>query len=342
MTPPARPGLSPSLAAHRVFIDRVPYLPTAALAQELKGRESWDSQAQIFYMTSGGHELRVSPQMSVALLDGAAVDLPFPPRMERGRLLLPERLWSDGLSRWRPPERILPPARDRIRTIVVDAGHGGHDPGAIGRSGLKEKNVTLDVARRLRDLLTQDGFRVVMTRYDDRFIPLHGRSGIANREGADLFISVHANSSRSRKVTGFEAYYLSEATDDHARALEASENASLPQEIGRPTSSESEAILWDLLYTENRLESLELASYACRGLSRQGLPVGNRGVKSARFAVLKGAHMPAVLMEVGFISSPDEETRMRRPQYRQRLAEGIRKGILSFRSRAEREYAFTP
>lgn len=340
--PSPRGGLAPSLSSQRMILENVPYLPASALARELQGRESWDPQAQVCYLTVGDHELRIAPQWSVALLDGAVVVLPAVPRMEGGRLLVPERLWFEGLSGWRRPAPVLPPAGERIRTIVVDAGHGGHDPGAISRGGLKEKNLTLDVARRLRDLLTQDGFRVVMTRYDDRFIPLVGRSAIANREGADLFVSIHANSSRARKVSGFEAYYLSEATDDHARALEASENASLPDEVGRPVSSETEAILWDLLYTEHRLESLELASYTCRGLGGQGLPVRSRGVKSARFAVLKGARMPAVLVEVGFISNPEEEVRMRRPEYRQRLAAGVRQGILSFRGKAEREYAYRP
>lgn len=340
--PSPRPGLTPSLAAQRLFFDSVPYLPVSALVQELQGRETWDAQAQICYLTSGGHELRLAPQMPVALLDGTVVELPSAPRMEQGRLLVPERVWSDWLSRWRPPAKVSPPAGERIRTIVLDPGHGGHDPGAGGRGGLKEKNVVLDVAKRLRDLLTQDGFRVILTRYDDRFIPLNGRPGIANREGADLFISIHANSSRSRAASGYEAYYLSEATDDQARALESSENASLPEEVGQPISSRSEAILWDLLYTENRLESLELASFACRGLGGQGLPVKSRGVKSARFVVLKGARMPAVLVEVGFISNSYEEARMRRPEYRQQLAEGIRKGVLSFRSRAEKEYAYQP
>ena len=315
------------------------YLPASAILQQLQGHEQWDPQAQIWFLTMGEHELRVAPQIPVALVDGVACSLPAPPRMQDGQLLLPERLWADWLSRWRPPE--MAPARPsyRIRTIVVDPGHGGHDPGAIGRGGSREKFLTLDVAKRLRDLLARDGFRVIMTRYDDRFIPLQGRSAIANREGADLFISVHANSSRSRSVSGYEAYYLSEATDDHALALEAAENASLPEELGRPVSSETEAILWDLLYTENRVESLEMASSTCRGLAAEELPVKNRGVKSARFAVLKGTRMPAVLVEVGFISNPDEELRLRRPEYRQRLAEGIQRGILSFRDQMERRYA---
>lgn len=339
--PPPGPSFPSALASQRVFLDNTPYLPFSAILREVRGQEQWDPQTQIGYLTAGGHELRLASQIPAVLVDGAVYSLPVPPRMERGRLLVPETVWTQWLARWRTPETV--PSRfpgARIRTVVIDAGHGGHDPGAIGRGGLKEKNVNLDVAQRLRDLLVQDGFRVVMTRYDDRFIPLGGRSAIANREGADLFISIHANSSRSRRVTGFEAYYLSEATDDHARALEAAENAALPEEVGRPTSSESEAILWDLLYTEHRLESMELASYTCRGLSGQRLSSFSRGVKSARFAVLKGARMPAVLVEVGFISSPEEEQRLRNPEFRQRLADGIRQGVLTFRKEVQRKYAY--
>ena len=340
---PSIPVFPSALAAQRVFIDSRPYLPASAVLQELHGQEQWDPQTQIWYLTAGGHELRLAPQISMVLVDGAVYSTAVPPRMEHGQLILPETVWTQWLYRWRVSgPSISRPSGIRIRTLVVDPGHGGHDPGATGRGGLKEKIVALDVARRLRDLLVSDGFRVVMTRYDDRFIPLQGRSAIANREGADLFISIHANSSRSRRASGFEAYYLSEATDDQSRALEASENAALPDEVGRPTSSATEAILWDLLYTEHRLESLEMASAACRGLAGQGLPTSSRGAKSARFAVLKGARMPAVLVEIGFISNADEEARMRRPEFRQRLAEGIRRGVLTFRKEVEQKYAYQP
>ena len=181
-----------------------------------------------------------------------------------------------------------------------------------------------------------------MTRYKDRFISLGGRSRVANKQGGDLFISVHANASRSRSVSGFEAYYLSEATDDHARAIAAAENASLPDEVGEAVPTHTEAIIWDLLYTEHRAESTELAREICRGLADRRLSSRNRGVKSARFAVLKGARMPAVLVEVGFVSHPGEESRLGSASYRQRLAEGIRNGILGFRDRLEKQYAFAP
>ena len=336
--PPPRAPYASFLAAHRVQIGSAGYFPAGAAARELRGQEQWDTEAQVWHFAVGEHELRAAARMPVVLADGAAFSLRSPPLIQEGRLYLPEQLWTDMLSRWQAPARpAAPPAGRALRTIAIDAGHGGHDPGAQGRSGLKEKNVNLDVARRLRDLLTQDGFRVVMTRYDDRFIPLYGRTAIANREGADLFISVHANASKRRSVAGFEAYYLSEATDDQARALEATENAVLPQEVGREVSRETEAILWDLLYTENRAESSDLAMQICRGMAGSGLLSSSRGVKSARFAVLKGSRMPAVLVEVGFITHAGEEARLRDAGHRQRIAEGIRRGIVSFRDELERQ-----
>ena len=341
--PTSSGALSSSLLAHRIYLQGSPYLDSVSVARELWGEEQWDPQTQIWRLTTGSHELRLSPQIPVVLLDGSPQPLGAPPLMSQGLLLLPEKLWTSHLFRWKPTAPpSLPGAAARLRVIVVDAGHGGHDPGAAGRLGLKEKIVTLDVAKRLADLLRRDGFQVILTRSDDRFIPLYGRPAIANRAGADLFISIHANASRSRSAGGFEAYYLSEATDDHARALEAVENAVLPDGVGngRAVSSNSEAILWDLLYTEHRAESSELASYICRGMSGSSLASKSRGVKSARFAVLKGARMPAVLVEIGFLTHPGEEAHMRMPDHRQRVAEGIRRGVLVFRDELERKFAY--
>lgn len=335
------PWLPAGLAAGRVSVGGVPYLTADAVARELGGQGFWDPDVMVWRLRAGSHEIRLAPQMSVAVVDGADRRLAAPPVMREGQLLVPERVWGDWLASWRgaqPRPSALP--SPHLRAIAVDAGHGGHDAGAIGRKGLREKSVTLDIARRLRDLLSRDGFRVVMTRSDDRFIPLYGRSGVANRAGADLFISIHANASRSRSADGFEAYYLSEATDDHARALEAAENTRLPDDLGGAIPSGAQAIVWDLLYTEHRAESLQLAGHICRGMTTHTARSKNRGVKSARFAVLKGARMPAVLVEVGFISHPGEEAELRSGEYRQRIAEGIRRGVLAFRKELEQPYAY--
>jgi len=340
---PLAPSLSNFASAHRVSVGGQRYLPLEALAKQLKGHQLWDSETQIWSLAAGNRELRAAANIPLVLVNGSAHTLKHPPLLQEGRFLLPEEVWAQWLAGWTTapavPRRV--PIK-RLRTIVVDAGHGGKDPGAVSRGGLYEKTVTLDIARRLRDLLTREGFRVVMTRYDDRFVSLRQRSAIANREAGDLFISVHVNASRSRGVSGFEAYYLSEATDDNARALAAAENASLPDEVGEAVPSETEAIIWDLLYTEHRAASTILADRVCQGLVRKGLPVRNRGVKSARFAVLKGARMPAVLVEVGFISHRSEEARLRKPSYRRQLAEGIRNGIVKFRDDLERQYAAAP
>ncbi len=337
-TPPPGPVIHPFLLAHRLTIGSINYLPSSAVCRQLQGQGQWDPQSQIWTLTVGTHELRVTPQMPVALIDRLPYPLLSPPILDKGEILLPESIWDRWIATWEvPAPPPVPSAPLHLKTIILDAGHGGHDPGAIGRSGLREKLVTLDVTQRLRDLLAQDGFRVVMTRDRDRFISLSRRSEIANRAEADLFISIHANASRRRSISGFEVYVLSEATDDHARALEAAENASLPEEVGEGISTETEAIVWDLLYTEHRTESNELAASVCRGLARAKVPSQNRGVKSARFAVLKGTRMPAVLIEVGFVTHAGEEARLRSADYRQRLAEGIRDGILAFRESYERQ-----
>ncbi|MBI3332997.1 MAG: N-acetylmuramoyl-L-alanine amidase [Candidatus Omnitrophica bacterium] len=335
--PPPRPALSSFLAANRVTLGSVSYLPSSTVAQAVRGQASWDPQTQVWVLAAGRHELRAAPQMSVVLVDGVPQPVAAPPILREGRLLLPESVWAQWLAPWAvplPPVPPRPPVTHPLRTIILDAGHGGYDPGAIGHAGLREKAVTLAVALRLRDLLERDGVRVVMTRESDRFISLGRRSEIANRTGADLFVSIHANASRRRSISGFEVYTLSEATDDHARALEAVENGSLPEAVGASLSPETEAIVWDLLYTEHRAESVELASAVCRGLKMAGLGSQNRGVKSARFAVLKGARMPAILVEVGFITHPAEEARMRRADHRQRMAEGIFNGIRAFRGKS--------
>lgn len=331
-----------SLGAYRIAIGGTSYLPSSAIIKGLNGAGRWDSETPVWTLTVGTHELKASPQIPTVLIDEEVLLLSAPPVVRNGELLLPERLWKERLSRWvTPPPIHVPPSPGRLGLIVLDPGHGGHDPGAIGRTGLREKEVTLDIARRLKDLLSHDGFRVVMTRGDDRFISLGRRSQIANSQGADLYVSIHANASRSRSASGFETYTLSEATDDHARALEAAENASLPSEVGGTLHSETDAIVWDLLYTEHRAESTELAREICWGLKQSGLRSQNRGIKSARFAVLKGSRMPAVLVEVGFITHPKEEGWLRTASYRQTIAEGIRKGIFSFKNNRDEKYAST-
>ncbi|MDP3790764.1 MAG: N-acetylmuramoyl-L-alanine amidase [Candidatus Omnitrophota bacterium] len=233
--------------------------------------------------------------------------------------------------------------RYAIRTIVLDAGHGGKDPGAIGRRlRIKERDITLAIAKKLRNILEDNGIKVIMTRDSDVFIPLQGRARLANSSGADLFVSVHVNASRSRSLNGFECYYLSEATDDNARAIEAFENATLKldEETILEHSTTLDKTLWDMKLTENRRESAELASYICRSVENS-LITRNRGTKTARFYVLKYTRIPSVLVETGYISNKFEELKFRDPGYADRMAEVIAKGVLSYKNEYERTEGFT-
>ncbi|WP_164908809.1 N-acetylmuramoyl-L-alanine amidase [Candidatus Velamenicoccus archaeovorus] len=222
-----------------------------------------------------------------------------------------------------------------VRVVVLDPGHGGKDPGAIGKNGLREKDVVLDVAKKVQKELQRCGVVVYLTRDDDRFIPLAERPKIAGSKKADIFVSIHANATRSRWIEGFEVYYLSTAVDDNARALAAAENAPLELEDADFFESISlKAILWDMIQTENRKESIELAQHLGDVVSAS-MNLKMLGVKGAGFAVLKGAYIPSVLVEIGYLSNGEGERKLCDPQYRKRMAESIAAGIMRFKIYAE-------
>ena len=242
----------------------------------------------------------------------------------------------------RPPET-LPSKKYMIKTVVVDPGHGGKDPGAIGRRlHIKERDLTLEISKRLKNILEEHGIKVIMTREDDTFIPLPRRTQIANQSGADLFVSIHINASRARSMNGFECYYLSEATDDNARAIEAFENSSLKlgEEAAVEHSNKLDKALWDMTLTENRRESAALASQVCASVE-SSFATRNRGTRTARFFVLKGTRMPAILVEVGYISNKYEEAKLKQASYIDKVTDAISKGILAYKDEYERTEGFT-
>jgi N-acetylmuramoyl-L-alanine amidase len=217
---------------------------------------------------------------------------------------------------------------------VLDPGHGGHDPGAIGPGGLQEKDFTLDLARRVAGLLQEDlGVRVVLTRAQDRFVALRARTALANREKADLFVSLHVNAAPGMTATGTETYFLSsEATDNAARAAAAFENKVISIEAtgGGAARDVLRSILWDLTQSDFQQESSRLAEALQNQLDR-ALRLPGRGVKQAPFYVLGGAAMPAVLVEVGFLSNPREEQRLRDEGYRDRMARAVAAGLAAYK-----------
>jgi N-acetylmuramoyl-L-alanine amidase len=215
----------------------------------------------------------------------------------------------------------------KIGKIVIDPGHGGHDTGTIGPNGLLEKELVLDVSRRLGKLLAARlGAQVVFTRRDDTFIPLETRTAIANQEQADLFVSVHANSSHDPDARGVETYYLNFTSSPEALEVAARENAASDKSI-----HELQDLVKKIALKEKIEESREFASDV-QGALHTGLATKNpgerdRGVKKAPFVVLIGANMPSILAEISFISNPGDERRLRSPAYRQRIAESLYHGI---------------
>jgi N-acetylmuramoyl-L-alanine amidase len=219
----------------------------------------------------------------------------------------------------------------KIERIVIDAGHGGHDTGTIGPTGLMEKDLCLDVALRLGKIIEQrlPGADVIYTRSDDTFIPLEARTNIANQAKADLFISIHANSSRDTGARGIETYYLNLKGSAEAMEVAARENATAQEGV-----HDLQNLVMKITQTEKIDESKEFAEDIQESLSRRiqryGKSVKNRGVRKAPFVVLIGADMPSILTEISFLSNPADEKLLKQPEQRQRVAEGLFQGIASY------------
>lgn len=220
----------------------------------------------------------------------------------------------------------------KIGKIVIDPGHGGHDTGTIGPDGLEEKDLVVDVGRRLGKLLeTRMGAEVVYTRKDDTFIPLETRTAIANRERADLFVSIHANSSHDSSARGIETYYLNFTSSPDALEVAARENA-----VSEKSIYELGDLVKKIALKEKIEESHEFATNVQQalhsGLAMKGSGIRDRGVKKAPFIVLIGANMPSILAEISFVSNPTDERKLQTPEYRQRIAESLYRGIAKYAS----------
>jgi N-acetylmuramoyl-L-alanine amidase len=222
------------------------------------------------------------------------------------------------------------PTTSTLRRIVVDAGHGGKDPGAVGKSGTLEKDVTLQMAKALsKELTKQIGCEVILTRSGDVYLPLEERTAIANKVGADLFISLHANANKNRKAFGIETYYLNFSKNDKAAAVAARENGTSIKQV-----SDLEMILFDLMANAKINESSHLATVIqeglVKGVSKKYSQVRDLGVRQGPFYVLLGATMPSVLVETAFISHPREEKRLKSSAYQKTAAKAIAAAIKDY------------
>jgi N-acetylmuramoyl-L-alanine amidase len=249
----------------------------------------------------------------------------------------------------RPPIVAAPapePAARPSLTVVIDPGHGGTETGAVGPGGTQEKDVTLAIAKRLAATLPKVfPCRAILTRDSDAAIPLDDRTALANRERADLFLSIHANSSRAAGARGSETYYLSlEASDKLSQEVASQENqqGAAPAAAAAPERNpDLDFVLWDLAQSAHLKESSELAESIQKELNALS-GTGNRGIKQAPFRVLGGATMPAVLVETAFISNPEEEKKLGTPAFEQSVADAISRAVAMFFEKRKGGPATTP
>ena len=294
----------------------------------------YDTFSRKAVLSKDNHKVSLRVGDDLVLVDGRPVHLNHPIDVYQGMIVGPYRFRQqilDGLFGEARRTGLQCVFESRIHKVVIDAGHGGNDPGAIGRTGLREKDVNLDIAKRVAGLLKKEGIEIIMTRSSDRFIPLGSRVDVANRMGADLFISIHSNANRVRSMNGFEVYYVDPTVSDSKRALFAAQNVPLkvPHSSLAGNSVSLKAILWDMIYTSNRAESIALSRAVCYSLNEE-LGIKILGIKGARYAVLRGIRMPGVLIEVGFVSNGEEEGKLKNGFYRQKIAEAVVDGVKNY------------
>lgn len=322
----------------------------------------WTESGEALTLAWGAHQIALVADRPAAVVDGRAVQLAIAPVSASGGFYAPLQLFTDILpdrapdlvvsdgAAWRAivvdghalasadrPDAPAPTVVDGPRVVVIDPGHGGDDPGAVGPSGVREKDVALAVALRLAEVLADDpDFEVHLTRRDDRLVPLWERGPTATElkgERPGLFVSIHVNSVSDRRVRGFETYFLSEARTEHERRVAALENAAMAfgERQGTDLSADPELgfILNELRNFDHQHWSADLAAEMQARL-QDVHPGANRGVKQGPLAVITNSIMPSVLVELGFISHPDEERLLSSEGFQQDAAGALAQAVRDF------------
>lgn len=287
---------------------------------------AWDGVTQTVTMDHKGRRIQALVGSSIVLVGGSKLAVSAPLKRRQGFVVVP----ADFEKLVFPAEAALPPGgRGRAwAKVVVDAGHGGKDPGAIGFEGLKEKDVNLDIAARLAGNLRDAGIDVVMTRDSDEFVTLSDRTVMASRPGVDLFVSVHANATKSRRARGFDVYASGPlSAEDKAEPQRSQNQKRLCAQLRmRQDSPELRDIVMAMCYAQKLKATPYLAEAVSRELS-EGLRQGAHESRLARYFVLRNTLVPSILVEVGFITNPHEATLLKDGAYRQKIADAVAKGL---------------
>ncbi len=310
------------------------YIPAAAVARAY-GLVLEEEDGRTFLFGSDRLRLRLEAGSREVGLNGETFTLEQPVDWREGTLIVPIYLALVHLPARVPADRIPPepPPSDEVR-IMLDPGHGGADPGAVGEGNLLEKDIVLEIARTARDLLEAEGYRVFLIREDDRFVSLRDRARTANRLRADLFVSIHANAAGNRQARGTETFYYAPASDPWAQAVALLENAPLGME-DPGGAGESLLAPGDNTGGDRRGESIRAAAAVQRRLSAAARSP-NRGIKAAEFYVLRHTRMPSILVETGFLSNSRERAKLADRGYREAVAEAIARGIRDYLEKGDR------
>jgi N-acetylmuramoyl-L-alanine amidase len=292
----------------------------------------WDHVARVATLKINGEDVRVLAGSRIVLVGTQQVTLSAPVVTFRSSLKVPQDFKTKVIDRMETQLAKRPSAFfSKLRGVIIDAGHGGKDPGAIGTGGTQEKFIVLDIAKRLQRLLEQQNLNVIMTRTDDTFIELKDRTEIASRAAADLFVSVHANSSPARSVFGVEVFSLVDLNPMEKREAQRELNHQLmfKNMAMLKDPRDLDEILADMLYIHKQAAAKAFASRIAM-TTAGATKTKNRGCKESRFFVLRNTLVPAVLVEVGFLSNPKEERLLTTSAYRQKVADGLAQSILDY------------
>jgi N-acetylmuramoyl-L-alanine amidase len=310
------------------------YVALPAFCESRSVSQTYDDLTRVITLSQGPHRVRMAVGETFTLVNDKPHHMNSPVEFSQGGIYIPDKFLQQVLDRLfiRQPAAVKDlRGFGKIKKVVIDAGHGGRDPGAIGRTGLYEKEVTLDIAKKLSSILNSAGVETTLVRSSDKYVSLEERVRIANSSDGSVFVSIHANANPSRSMKGFEVYYITPRVSDVERALTSARRDKLELEgsfAGNP-SQNLKALLWDMIHAYNRAESVRLSKSICKSGSCS-LDTRMIGVKSANYHVLRGSALPAVLVEVGFLSNHSEENLLKDGDYRDKLAAAICDGIKDF------------
>ena len=328
---------------NRVKVRQKKYVPLLQVCAKHNLSWDWDGFAKVVTVKNFNTEVRFCPGSALVSVNGKIYNLSIPIKIQKNSFVVPANFDAffaktvKSTESWQKLRK-----KNTLKRIVIDPGHGGKDPGGIGVKNIYEKNVVLDVSRRLKKVLLKEGIDVILTRDTDIFYSLMQRSVIANQAEADFFVSVHANIARTSSVHGFEVFYLSNEYDNFTKAVKIKDNIvrKIEKQKNYQYSADLNTVIWDMVLAENRIESIEMAKTISLTLKKM-LNLKTRYIRGKKFAVLKNTNIPAVLLELGFLSNYNEAAKLSNPYYRQMLAEAIAAGIMRYKHKYELTNGFT-